>query len=470
MNALTDHEFEPGSLVEWVPTADSLAAAARAEPHPAPASYFQQNHIERALANDAAGAVHSPWLSTVFDLPGPLDLDALGAAWQRWVRRHGTLRTWFRPENDGLVRYALAPEEIVLTRQDLGEFSTATEIRDHLLHRFANGTSALGWPAFVLGAVQREESATVYFAVDHAHTDGYSIFQVFDELRQLHEEETGGPAAQLPEVGDHVEHAELERERAAQVPADTAAAAPWLDFLDSGDVPSFPLPLGLDQGRARTKRLLERELFDDQRANAFARRCRELGASLFSGLLAALAITSRELAGVEEYRTLTPVHTRDEPRWAAAQGWFINLVPVRFPVGTDFSTAVHSAEEAFARARRAADVPVPRLFELLSGGADLQGDPRSVLPIVSFIDARRIRGSQHWAQAGCQVLSGLGAGFDVPMWINRLREVTYLEASCPETPEALENVQRYLEHVAGVLDRVVDEGEHHVVAPAVAED
>ena len=468
MNALAEQEPEPGHVVEWVPTREALDVAGRAEPHPAPASFFQENHLRRSIANDEAGAVHSPWLSTVFELPGPLDLGALGAAWQRWVRRHGTLLTWFRQEAGELQRYAVPAESVTLTRVDVGELTTSEQVREHLLQRFASGTSALGWPAFVLGAVQREGSATVYFAVDHAHTDGYSIFLVFDELRQLYEEEAGGPAADLPEVGDHVESAELERRRARDVPADTAAAVPWLDFFRGGGgmPPSFPLPLGIERGESRPKRLLERELFDDRRATAFGRRCREHGANLAAGLFAALAITSHELGGVDEYRTLTPVHTRDEPRWAAAQGWFINLVPVRFPVGADFGATARAAEQAFARARAAADVPVPRLVELLGDGLNLQSDPRSVLPMVSFIDARRIRGSDRWEQARCQVLSGPGAGFDVPMWVNRLRELTYLKASCPETPEALENVGRYLDHVVGVLGRVVDDGDHLVAWPA----
>lgn len=474
MNALADQEPEPGHIVEWVPTPEALAAAESAEQHPAPASYFQENHIQRAVANDAAGNVHSPWLSTVFDLPGPLDLTALGAAWQRWVRRHGTLLTWFQQEEsqqegNRLQRYAVAPESVTLSRVDVGEFTTSTQVREYLLERFAGDTSALGWPAFVLGAIQREGSATVYFAVDHAHTDGYSIFLVFGELRQLYVEETGGPVADLPDVGDHAEYAALERRRARDVPADTAAAVPWLDFLAGGDgmPPSFPLRLGIEPGESRPKRQLERELFDNQRANAFGRRCRGHGGNFASGLFAALAITSYELGGVEEYRTLTPVHTRDEPRWAATQGWFINLVPVRFRVAADFGTTLQNAEAAFVRARSAADVPVLRLIELLGEGLSLQSDPRSVLPMVSFIDARRIRGSEDWEEAGCQVLSGPGAGFDVPMWINRLRELTYLKASCPETPEGLENVGRYLDHVVDVLDRVVDDGDH-VVGAATA--
>lgn len=472
MNALREHEPEPGLLVEWHPAARTAEAVARRGEHPAPPSSFQDNHIRRSIANDAAGVVHSPWLSTSFDLPGELDPQALAAAWRRWVQRHGTLLTWFEQVDGQLVRYAISGEDVEFTPVEVGRRSGA-EIREHLQERFASGASALRWPGFVLAAVLRPEKSTVYFAVDHAHTDGYSIFLVFDELRRLYAEETTGEPADLPEVGDHADFAA--RERAAEVPAEQQAAAVeiWRDFWLSGGEkpPSFPLPLGVEDGGFRTKLQMETELFDAKQATRFQRRCREHGGGIAAGVFAALAVAATELSGVDSYRTLTPMQTRDEPRWAAAQGWFINLVPVHFDLtGREtFGEVLTAAEQAFERARRIADVPVVKLMQLLGSKLQLQQDERTVLPIMSFIDLRRIRGSEDWEAANAQVLSGPGEGFDVPMWINRLRGLTYLRASYPDTPVAAENVARYLERVREVLHRIVDDGDHAIRrAPSTA--
>ncbi|MBB5068673.1 condensation domain-containing protein [Saccharopolyspora gloriosae] len=476
MNALREYEPAAGRLVEWRPTESTMDSIGAAREHPAPPSSFQENHIRRSLANDAAGAVHSPWLSTVFDLPGRIDADAMAVAWQQWVRRHGTLLTWFEDTGDELRRYALDADDVEFAPVEIGDRDGA-QIRDHLLHRFDGATSALRWPPFVLGAVLREESSTVFFAVDHAHTDGYSIFLVFDELRRLYEQQVGGEPAALPEVGDHAVFAARERGRALEPEAQAAAVRTWSDFWLSGGErpPSFPLPLGLDDGEPRGKLLMERELFDADQANAFGKRCREHRGGFAAGIFAALAIAASELAGAESFRTLTPVQTRDERQWAAAQGWFINLVPLHFSLtglGT-FGEVLTAAEEAFTRARAIADVPVVKLVELLGSQLRLQEDARTVLPIVSFIDLRRIRGGELWEQADAQVLSGPGEGFDVPMWVNRLRGLTYLKASYPDTAVAADNVARYLDRTMAVLHRVIADGDHEfrsaVPAAALAE-
>lgn len=314
MNELARYEPEPGALVEWRPSVRTAAAVQQRAEHPAPASPIQESHLRREVANDAAGVAHSSWLGTSFDLPGSIDSDAMAAAWQQWVRRHGTMLTWFEPDAEGeLRRYAIAGGDVEFEPVELGAH-TGAEVREHLLHRFDNAAKALHWPPFVLSAVLRTDSSTVYFAVDHAHTDGFSIVLVFDELRRLYEQELTGADAELPEVGDHAEFAA--RERAADIPAPSQdeAIELWSEFwLSGGRKPAvFPLPLGLSEGGTVGSHSTKRELFDTRQGNAFGRRCREHGGSFAGGLFVALAIAAAELAGQETYRTLTPVHTRDE--------------------------------------------------------------------------------------------------------------------------------------------------------------
>ncbi|WP_216208308.1 condensation domain-containing protein [Amycolatopsis aidingensis] len=462
MTPILGYEPRPGRLVEWTLDERTLTAADSAPSHPSPPSYVQERHIRRALANEESGTVQSPWLATVFDLPGSLDIGAMGAAIEKWIRRHPTLLTWFRVAGDGLQRHAVPAESLSLHATEVGEFTDPVAIREHLLDRFDERTNPLRWPPFVFGAILRDESSTVYFAVDHSHSDGYSIILVFDELRRLYQAELDGTEAELPEVGSYVDFCQLERERAARITANSPAVHRWLEFwlAGGGQPPRFPLDLGVATNGSYPAVPFEIDLFDAAEAEVFASTCKELGGGFSAGLLAAIGVTNRELAGQDGYRGLAVVHTRDEPRWAATQGWFINLVPVQFPVGDSFGEVIGQAQRAFSAARELAGVSVHRVAEVVSEGLNTGADPRAVLPMVSYIDTRVAPGSPDFEQADCRVLGGPGDGHDVPIWVNRLWRRTYLKASYPDTPQAHANVPRYLEHLREVLRAIVRTGDY----------
>lgn len=467
MTPILGYEPRPGEVVEWVPSAKSVAAAEIAPPHPAPPSFVQERHITRALANESSGKVQSPWLATVFDLPGPLDTESMASALTKWVRRHPTLLTWFSPAADGsLRRHALTPESFSLRTSAAGAFDDPVKLREHLHERFDLGTDPLRWPPFTAGAIVRKDSSTVYFAVDHSHSDGYSIILVFAELRALYQAEVHGSVAQLPKTGSYVDFCELERARAAQVTRDSPAVHQWLEFwlAGGGTPPRFPLDLGVSPDGTYPAVPVEIDLFDTEEAEAFAASCKSHGAGFSAGLLTALGIANWELAGQDGYRGLNVVHTRDEPRWAATQGWFINLVPVQFTVANakDLGTVLSGAQAAFERARGLAGVSLHRVTEVVTEGLDLHTDSRVVLPMVSYIDTRRVPGSQDWEAADCRVLGGPGDSHDVPIWVNRLWRRTYLKASHPDTPEARANVPRYLERVRQILRTVAATGDYPV--------
>ncbi|SFQ35986.1 Condensation domain-containing protein [Amycolatopsis arida] len=472
MTPILDYRPRPGLLVEWVVGQDTAAAAEHAEPHPAPPSYVQERHIRRALANQESGKIQSPWLATVFDLPGRLDTTAMATALEKWVRRHPTLLTFFRLDADRLRRHAVPAAEFSLRTEEIGRFDSAERIRERLHDRFDEGTSPLTWPSFVAGAIVRDDSSTVYFAVDHAHSDGYSIILVFDELRRLYRAEVDGTPADLPETGSYVDFCALERARAAEVTADSPAVRQWLDFWISGggQPPRFPLDLGVAPDGTYPAVPVDLDLFDAAEADAFAAACKRLGGGFSAGLLAALGIANHELAGLDGYRGLAVVHTRDEPRWATTQGWFINLVPVRFPVAgaAGFGDVLRPAQEAFAAARGLAGVSVHRVAEVVTEALNVQADPRAVLPMVSYIDTRPTPGAEDWERSDCQVLGGPGDSHDVPIWVNRLPRRTYLKASHPDTPQARANVPRYLEHVREILRTVARTGDYAVRTPAAA--
>ncbi|WP_329065111.1 condensation domain-containing protein [Streptomyces sp. NBC_01429] len=491
MTPIDEYAPDGGELVRFSLTSDTPEGAT----HPAPPSYVQENHIRRLLTNQAAGVAQSAWVGVVFDVPGRLDTAAMAAALKVWTRRHPTLLTWFSVEEDGtnggteggtegtgngatrIQRHALAAETVAITPESLGPHDSPAAIRARLVDLFDSGTNPLSWPPLVTGAVLREDSSTVYYAVDHCHSDGLSSLLVFSELRALYEAEVTGVAAELPETGSYVDFCALERERSAAIGADSPEVRRWLEFLAGGPATSFPLPLGTEPGRTYPKISLSMDLLDAAETDAFAKACKALGGGQSAGFLAALGVSGYELAGHASYRGLSVVHTRDERRWMRAQGWFINLVPVEFAVGEPggeqggepggepgsaargFGDILSAAQLAFIEAQKMSGVSPLRVMELIPG-VSVQPGAGAVLPMVSFIDLRHAPGSQDWTAAKCDGLAGPGTSTDVPIWINRLWDRTYVKVTYPDTAEARRNVPLFLEHLRAVLREIARTGEY----------
>ncbi|MCL6735892.1 condensation domain-containing protein [Streptomyces neyagawaensis] len=476
MTPILEYAPEPGELVEFRVPAAVLAVTATAPEHPAPPSYVQENHIWRRLANQIAGKRHSGWLGIVFDVPGRLDTGAMATALDKWIRRHPTLLTWFAVETAAmgadalprLRRHALNPETETLSPLldpvSLGSYGSGSAVRDHLVKLFDNGTDPLRWPPFVAGAVVRDDGtpSTVFFAVDHTHSDGFSVVLVFDELRTLYEAELSGIEAELPAVGSYVDYCALDRERSAAITVDSPEVRRWVEFYLAGPPPTFPLDIGVEPGKTYPSIPLEMDLLDTAEAEAFSKACKAQGAGFSAGLLAALALSGYELGGHESYRGLTIVHTRDEARWQYTQGWFINLAPVEFQVGErPFSQVVGDAQRAFEGARELARVSPLRVAELMPGlSATVQSDAAAVPPMTSYIDVRHAPGSKDWAAANCNALVGPGDSREVPVWVNRLWGRTYLKTRYPDTEAARVNVPRFFGHLRDVLREIARTGEY----------
>lgn len=458
MTVIDDYRPEPGRVFRFRPAEASVAAAERAPVTGEALSYLQENHLRRLLANERAGRAQSPWLGIVFDLPGRFRPEAMAAALRKWAERHPSLLTWFSEDGEELRRHSVAIGDVAF---EADEVADPGELNSYLRETFQAHTSPMSWPPFTAGAIVREDSATVYYAVDHSHTDGYSVMLVFAELRALYEAELAGTAADLPEVGSYVEACVLDRERSAKLTLDSPEARQWLDFWLAGEPPSFPLELGTEPAQLYPSVAVDVDVFDAGEAEAFSRACRSHGAGFSAGWLAALGITAYELAGRRSYRGLSVVHTRDEPRWQFAQGWFINLGPVAFAVEDDFGQVLRGAQKAFTEAQSLATVSLLRVAELVPG-FDPQGGAAAVPPMVSYLDMRHAPGSAEWVDRRAAALVGAGHTADVSMWLNRLAGRTYLKVQHPDTPAARESVSRYVTHLCGVLREIARSGDYRL--------
>ncbi|CAM3751585.1 condensation domain-containing protein [Nocardiopsis rhodophaea] len=460
MTRMVEYSPEPGELVEF--EVQDTAGSEWTE-HPEPPSWVQQHHTGLWLANQAAGRTTSPWVCIAFDLPGRLDTDAMAAALETWARRHSTLLTWFAADDSGLKRYAMPPESLAIRPVSQGEVESSTEIRTHLRERLDTSVNPMQWPPFAVTAVLRDTTSTLVYAVDHSHCDGLSLMLVFAELRALYQAELDGTDPGLPEVGSYVDFCAVERERLAQIGPDTPGVDRWLEFWQEGGDQAVPLDLGTEPGKTYPSLIIEEDVLTAVESDVFSQVCKASGGGSTAGLLAALAICGYELNGSSSYRGLTVVNTRDETRWFGAQGWFINVVPITFPVAgrKAFSEVIGEAQRAFREARAMAGVPLPRVAELYPDLA-AQFVPGAAPPMVSYLDLRHAPASADWPAANLRIMAPPGETREVSMWLNRAWDRTFLNTKYPDTEVARTNVPIFLERLHHVLQEVARNGDYSI--------
>jgi hypothetical protein len=91
-----------------------------------------------------------------------------------------------------------------------------------------------------------------------------------------------------------------------------------------------------------------------------------------------------------------PVSERDRTGRQSAIGWFVNTLPIEFPVsaGLDFGELIRGVRDAFEEMMRHAEVPFVRVWELLAPEHfDRHSWPYPV-NFFSYIDTRKFPGAE----------------------------------------------------------------------------
>jgi hypothetical protein len=471
MQPISFHDFRPapGCVVEWSVGADTVGIVRSAPADPVPASYNQQLHLGSARAAAAAGLPGNPWIGATFDIAGAADLDALEWAFTEWLRRHEALRSGFREGAGGIERFTLSAAEITLERGPERAFSCPEALHTHLDERFDAGTDPLAWPPLVLGVISRPAGSMVFLAMDHVCGDGYSLALAVGELGSTYEAALQSRDLVLPETGSYLEQCTEEREHGQTISPDAPAVDQWRNFVRTcgGTTPTFPLDLGVEAGRVWPQSLYTRRLQSAEGAAAFEAACEQAGGSFFAGLLSAMGLAVREITGQEDFRTITPLHTRYKRRWRSAMGWFITCAPLDFSIaGTaSFAEVLPRANAAVRSALRLSHYPAARVIELL--GDDFRVTRRDLFSMVSYTDYRTMPGADRYPDWNPTTIGEISVADDTHVWVSRLQDGLHIAVRHPDTPVATEILDEYTATIELVLSRVAATGDYPV-APAWA--
>jgi mycolipenoyl-CoA---2-(long-chain-fatty acyl)-trehalose mycolipenoyltransferase / long-chain-acyl-CoA---trehalose acyltransferase len=456
LKEFSGYETEPGHVLAWRLAPSSRAAARVAPEHPAPPTVNQEMHIRGLLAHRESGPGDPHWNALSTDIPGAVDLPALEAAFTEFVRRHGTLHSGFRLDGEEIRRFVVDAETLVLERVDHGLCTTTEEVLARVKALFDSFGDPLDWPPYGFGAVVRESSVTVLMVSDHANVDGHSMALSVAELQELYAAHRDRRASHLGPAPDFVEFCAAERRHAYEDTARIQAATEhWRAFAEAcgGAPPILPIDLGVQPGESLPRVCDDIELLDGETARAFSLWCRENGGSFFSGLLAALGRAAHEIDGEEIFRTIVPLSTRDEPRWASSMGWFANSAPIEFPVTATFGETVAAAHASLRAAFRHVAVPFPRIMRKL--GTPFRPVIHRPLSLLNYQDFTQAPGSEGLTDWNAYLLTNASVGDQLHVFINRTHQSTYVHARYPDTVVARKGVRDYAGRLGALITGIV---------------
>ena len=463
----------PGTVVTIGPSSSSRIAAAAAPVDSAPPSFLQADHLRAYRDRRRSGAGHRAWTGVATEVDGPLDRAALARAVTRLVTTHEGLRSWFDVAHDEPVRHVVPAHHVDLVVEDDVDLDTRNwheSLQSYLVATFDERCRPDAWPGFALGAVERPDGFGLFWACDHAFTDGASQIMVASELADLYAAEVaspGGPAlveGALPgpdESGPFGAFAADERARAGSYEATSDEVRAWTSAVQAsgGRLPSFPLDLGLEPGATAPVHIASADLLDAASAARLDARCRALGTRLVAAVFAAIAATEHALAGRETYVGVTVLGARDGGPYARSHGWFCTFAPVVVDVGSQDGSIdglLRAAHRGFDRGKQVSRMPVHvALAEMVRSGAvrpEALGSPQ----LVSYLDLRRFPGSGRPAHERGVHFTGAGRTANASMWVNRDAERVYVGMQHPDTSRAHTTTHLYRGAVARVLQAMAD--------------
>ncbi len=315
-----------------------------------------------------------------FRLTGPLDVEALGRAFEEIQRRHETLRARFTVAA-GVPGLGVAEAAVPLARVDLP--GRAGEEREAEWRRVSQGLMDepfdLEREALVRGALLRlaETEHVLLVVVHHIVSDGWSMEIFLREMRDLYAAFRAERPSPLPELA--VQYADFAHWQRGWLrgPALESQTAYWKRRLFG-----MPERVGFPADRPRPARQSFRGGRQTRRLSAgLSRDLRALGRSagvtLFMTLLAAFKVLLGRHAGVEDVVVGTPIAGRTRTELEGLIGFFVNTLVLR----TDLSGRP-SFRELLGRVREVAleayahqDVPFEKLVEELQPERDLGRNP-----------------------------------------------------------------------------------------------
>ena len=341
---------------------------------PCPLSFAQSRLWLSERIHPVPGRYNIP---RVFRIKGPLNIDALRAAFDALVARHEVLRTRF-VLRDGLPQQVVADHvPFALPIEDFRQ-NPDVKAAEAFVRRMAHGRFDFANDLMLRAGVARvaDDEWVLAIAFHHIAADGWSL-EVFDrELDLLYSAfDHGLPAGMSPLPIQYSDFSEWQREtlRGAAIEGPLAY---WRKQLAS----LSPLELAGDRPRpAQPTSLGNREIFAIPApiAGAIKSLARDRHVTLYMTLLAAFEVLLMRYSGQHDIAVGTPVGGRGRPELEGMIGFFVNTLVMRGDLSGNptFAELLQHTREVAVDAYAHQDLPFEKLVEELNPVRDARRNP-----------------------------------------------------------------------------------------------
>ena len=424
-----------------------------------PISFDQKRHCE-------LGPRPGSWMAVAFNLPVAATPQEIELAWLQVIQRHETLRTRVvNPDNPVLEMLHVGKGSWATAKpsptpgQPATDLFTPADPRHILRAVFDESCDPFATPSHQLCVIDHTTEATpaavsmagdgdltpdqftdatVVIGLDHCHTDAWSLLVLIrDFTAHLHAIQADDPAVAaqyraLPPANSFGEHS---RDLLSRPLAPQAVQDAWKEIMEeTGDMPTFPLPLG-DLSAPRDQVVEIHDVVDKDGLAALETAAEERGVRLLGLAVAAMAPLS----------AVFPVHSRRQPftpsgTWAQAMGWFITNSVIRCE-SSDPDDAMKAVKEAI----HLGSYPLAPLLEEYGGMPHTKG-----MLAVSWLDNRKLPIKVDSALDPQHVSAEIKTN-GVMLWFVVNDGGLHLRVRYPDTPEARESVAGWCESVCQSL-------------------
>lgn len=411
-------------------------------------------------------------LSLSLRLSGELDIAALTRALGDLSRRHSVLRSRF-PALDGLASVEILPEFIPVLHQDDQRTASQTlsQIRQEEAARGFDIATSPPWRARLVTVGPTEH--VLILTLHHILADEWSFGLLRDDLVASYRGDT-----EQPDLTVH--YSDFAHWQRALDLSDQRAY--WARQL--GQAPALTA-LPLDRPRTAHRNGAAGRVhitLDLAQTEALEAVCREHGATLFMGLLAAYAVLLHRHSGETDLLIATPVTNRRLPEFQNLVGLFVNTLAIRADAIGDprFSEVLAQMRETVLGAHANQDLPFEHVLDQMNPPRDTPYAPlaQTFFSMSNAARAGSLGDALSWEALPSETTH---ARFDLSLSLSR--EVVGLQghfefaADVFETATVTQMARRFETLLAGIADApesklsdlpVLTEADHELALPIVS--
>jgi len=400
-------------------------------------------------------------------LDGPLNIHALEQGASEIIKRHESLRTGFKGEEEPL-QFICPAKQLRLRLVDLSDLSEErqAQVSSKLIREENKRPFDLTQPPLIRFHLLRHSPTKhlLLLSLHHLAADGWSVRLLLSELGEFYEASLASRSPDLLEPRlQYADYAAWQQEAFAPKALDRQSDY-WREQL-AGAPPLLELPADRSRHAHQSWRgACEPVLLGLELTNALRAMSRAENTTLFMTLLAGFQALISRYAGIADVVVGTPVANRTPREVESVVGLFANVVPLRTNMSGDptFRELLARVRTVCLKAYEHESYPFERLVqETGSGGRTLSHAP--LVQVVIAMQEQPLQKSQ-WGDMQVSPLSynGRVAKFDLALLLGESHESengegTWLQGWMEYRTELFDarRVTRMVEHLRNLLNAVV---------------